>query len=171
MSLAVVFTISSCATVSSTSEFYRPLTTETFSPKPKDHPIPILGAAPKQPYTVIGRLSFQSGHGNKFMMESIRYNARKNGADAAIMLDEQSHSEQHSYTVPGYTTTTPVTTYSSGSAYGSANYFGMDGYGYATSSAYGSGVSTTYVPQYHPGYTGVRTVTIQAIDALLIRYK
>lgn len=169
--LAILSAVTACKTVSSTAEFYRPLTTDVYPPKPKDYPIPILGAPPKKPFIVLGRLSFQSGHGNKYMMEAIRYNARKNGADAAVMIDESSHTKEYTYTVPGYTTTTPVTTYSSGSAYGSANYYGSGGYGHASGSAYGSGVSTTYVPTYHPGYTGVDSVTITSIDAALIRYK
>lgn len=167
----LIISLNSCTTVSSTADFYRPLTSEVYPPKPKDYTILVLGAPPQRPYTVIGRLSFESGHGNKYMMDAIRYNARKNGADAAIMVDEAIRTEKYNYTVPGYTTTTPVTTHSSGSAYGSANYFGSGAYGHASSSVHSSATSTTYIPQYHPGHTGVKSVTIQGIDVLLIRYK
>ena len=169
--LISLFCLAGCETVSSTSQFYRPLTTDVYPPKPKDYPIPILGGPPKRPFVVIGRLQFKAGHGYKYMIDAIKYNARQNGADAVVMISEDSNTQQYNYTVPGYTTTTPVTTYSSGSAYGSANYYGSNGYGHATGSAYGSGTSTTYVPTYHPGYTGVGSVTINSIDAAMLKYK
>lgn len=165
--LICIVMLTGCETVSSTSQFYRPFTTETYPPKPKDHPIPILGAQPKRKFTVLGRLAFSAGNGYGYMIRAIEYNARKVGADAAIMLDSNSSAEQYTYTVPGYTTYQPVTTYSTGHA--NANYYGTGGYGYG--SAYGSGTSTTYVPQYHPGYTGVGTTVRHRIDALLIRFE
>jgi hypothetical protein len=161
-----------CETVSSTAEYYRPMTTQTFPPKPKDYKAPVLGTPPDRPYQVIGELSFSAGRGYGYMIKAIEYNARKAGADAAIMLSSSSSEHQYTYTVPGYTTTTPVTTYSSGSAYGSANYYGSDGYyGSGSGSAYGSSVSTTYVPVYHPGYTGIGTAVRYSIDAQMIVYK
>jgi hypothetical protein len=148
------------------------MTTQTYPPKPKDYKVPILGALPDRPYQIIGRLSFSAGYGYGYMIKAIEYNARQAGADAAIMLSSSRSEHQYTYTVPGYTTTQPVTTYSSASAYGTANYYGSYGYsGYGTSSAYGSGVSTTYVPVYHPGYTGVGTVIRHSIDAEMILYK
>ena len=101
------------------------------------------------------------------MIKAIEYNTRIHGGDAAIMLDESSDQRQYTYQVPGYTTYNPVTTYSTGSAYG--NYYGSGGYGHG--SAYGSSTSTTYVPTYNPGYTGVGTVTRHSIDAAIIKFK
>jgi hypothetical protein len=169
--LALLATLPSCETVSSTSQFYRPTTTQVYPPKSKDCPIPILGAAPKQKYEVIGRLSFSAGRGYGYMIKAIEYNARQAGADAAILVDSSSNTQQFTYRVPGYTTTQPVTTFSSGSAYGSADYYGAGGYGYGSGSAYGSSTSTTYVPVYHPGYTGVGTVVRHSIDAMMIVFK
>jgi hypothetical protein len=161
-----------CETVSSTSKFYRPLTTIVYPPKPKEQKIPILGALPKEKHEVIGQFSFSAGYGYDYMIKAIEYNARQAGADAAVMVDSSSASQQFTYTVPGYTTTQPVTTYSSGSAYGTANYYGSGGYsGYGTSSVYGSGTSTTYVPVHTPGYTGVGTSTRHSIAALMIIFK
>lgn len=159
--------VTGCETVSSTKQFYRPLTTDVYPPKPKDTPIPILGAPPDRKYVAIGRLSFSAGHGYNYMIRAIEYNARQAGADAAIMLKSSSSAHQYTYYVPGYTTYEPVTTYSSGSA--TADYYGSGGSGYGT--AYGSGTSTTYVPQYHEGYTGVGTVIRHEIDALMIRFQ
>jgi hypothetical protein len=168
---ALLAALTSCETVSSTSQFYRPTTTQVYPPKPKDYPIPILGAAPKQKYEVVGRLSFSAGRGYGYMIKAIEYNARQAGADAAILVDSSSNAQQYTYTIPGYVTTQPVTTYSTGSAYGSANYYGAGGYGHGTGSAYGSSTSTTYVPVYNPGYTGVGTVVRHSIDALMIVFK
>ena len=156
-----------CETVSSTKQFYRPLTSNVYPPKPKDYPIPVLGAAPNRKFVAIGRLSFSAGHGYNYMIRAIEFNARQAGGDAAIMVDSSSSAQQYTYQVPGYTTQQPVTTYSSGQA--TANYYGSGGYGYG--SAYGSGTSTTYVPVYHPGYTGVGTAVRHNIDAVIIKYQ
>lgn len=165
-------TLIGCENVSSTAQFYRPLTTKIYPPKPKDFKVPILGAMPKQKHEIIGRLSFSATHGYDFMMKAIEYNARQSGADVAVLVDSSSSSNQYTYRVPGYTTNEAVTTYSSGSAYGTANYYGSNGYsGYGTSSAYGSGTSTTYVPVYHEGYTGVGTTTTNSIEAVMVILK
>jgi hypothetical protein len=59
---------------------------------------------------------------------------------------------------------------STGSPYGRGHgYAPADLYGYPHNSAYGA--ATTYVPVYHPGYTGVKTVTRDSIDAEMIVYK
>lgn len=165
--LPLFLTFTGCETVSSTKQFYRPLTTEIYPPKPKDYPVPILGAAPKKKYIAIGRLQFEAGHGYKYMIRSIEYNTRQAGGDAAIMLNSGARTQQYTYYVPGYTTYDTVTTHSSGNA--TANYYGSRGYGYAT--AQGSGTSTTYVPRHVPGYTGVGTTVRHSIDALIIRYQ
>lgn len=161
--LSVISTLVGCTTVGSTSAYYRPMTTELYPQKPDDFPIPILGAAPNRPYYVIGRISFRAGEGIEYVNEALKYNARKNGADAVVIIEEGSETAQKSYYVPGYTTTTPVTTHSSGTV----NYYGYGGYG----SGNVSGSSTTYVPTYHPGHSGSRPVTIQTVDAAMIRYK
>ena len=159
--------LAGCETVRSTAQFYRPFTTDTYPPKPKDFPVPVLGAKPNRKFVALGRLTFSAGHGYGYMIRAIEYNARRVGADAAIMLYSNSTAHQYNYTVPGYTTYQPVTTYSTAQA--NANYYGSGGYGYG--SAYGSGTSTTYVPQYNPGYTGVGTVVRHHIDAVLIRFQ
>jgi hypothetical protein len=159
--------LSSCETVSSTAQFYRPFTTDTYPQKTKDYQVPILGAKPKRKFIAIGRLSFSATQGHAFMIRAIEYNARRVGADAAILIDSNSAIQHYTYNVPGYTTYQPVTTY--GTAQANASYFGSGGYGYG--SAYGTSTSTTYVPQYNPGYTGIGSVTRHYIDALLIRFK
>jgi len=169
-SMALLNALTSCETMSATSQFYRPVTTQVFPPKPKDFPIPILGAAPKKKYEVIGRLSFSAGRDYGYMIKAIEYNARQAGADAAILVDSSSTSHQYTYTVPGYVATQPVTTYTTGLAYSAGNYCGSRGYGYG-GSTYGSSTSTTYVPVYNPGYTGVGTVVRHSIDALMIVFK
>ena len=92
---ALLAALTSCETVSSTSQFYRPTTTQVYLPKPKDYPIPILGAAPKQKNEVIGRLSFSAGRGYGYMIKASEYNARQAGADVAMLFDSSSKAKQH----------------------------------------------------------------------------
>lgn len=92
--------LAGCASVESTSDFYLSYTPDIYPPKPKDYPIPILGRAPDRPYKTIGRLTFQSDQGWKFMRESMLYNARANGADAVILKSSDSRELQRFQEVP-----------------------------------------------------------------------
>ena len=58
--LVLLAGFSGCASVSSTSQFYFPVTTDVYPPKAKDIPIPILSKAPDKRHKVIGRLAFCS---------------------------------------------------------------------------------------------------------------
>jgi hypothetical protein len=162
ISIALAILLVGCATesITSTQKFYFPLSTRTYPPKPKDAKIPIIAAYPDRPYTAIGRMSFQSGHGWQWMLDAVRYNARLAGADAVVMDTANTTTHQYTYHVPGYTTYQPVTTY------GNANYYGSGGsYGYAT------GTSTSYVPEYNPGYSGVGTVLVEHANAVMIKFQ
>lgn len=97
-------------------------------------------------------------------MSCLQHNARKAGADAVILLDAHDTMHPYSYYVPGYTTTTPVTTYSSASASYYSPYSGYVGSGNA------SGVSTAYVPEYHPGYTQSGIAVRTNVNAVMIRF-
>lgn len=164
--------LAACASVADSEQFYRPVTLQKFDPKPKGYKAPILAGRPKEKYDVIGIMNFSSRYTYKFMIECLEHNARESGADAVILTSSNSSTSQESYHVSGYTTTHPITTYSQGSAYGHANYYGSNGYyGTANATAYGSSTSTTYVPVYHEGYTGVRNVTTTRMEALFIRFK
>jgi hypothetical protein len=147
--------------VSATEKFYRPYTTRTFAPKPEKHPIPIFGKPPDRPYEAIGRFTFSKGGDYDFMIEAIEHNARKVGADAAIMLASRSQPFQFAYNVPGYTTTQPVTTNLYGYSTGALGY---------TSRRY-AGTATSYVPVTHQGYTAVKTGIRHSVDAEMIVYK
>jgi hypothetical protein len=161
-----------CETVSSTAEYYRPLTTQIYPPKPDSYKVTIFGAPPKRNYEVIGRLTFNDDNGYDFMIKAIEYNARQAGADAAIMLYSSNSLEQYTYTVPGHTTHEAVTTYSSGSSYGNANLNGSDGYsGTANFNEDSFGTSTTYVPVNHPAHNEVGTRMRYYIDAEMIVFK
>lgn len=150
---------SGCLTA--TEKFYRPYTTRTYAPKSKDAPIPIFGKRPDRPYEAIGRLSFSKGGDYDFMIEAIEHNARRVGADAAIMLQSKSQPFQYSYNVPGYTTSQPVTTNLYGYSTGALGY---------TSRRY-AGSATSYVPVAHQGYTAVQTVIRHSVDAEMIVFK
>jgi hypothetical protein len=164
---AIVLFLNGCATVSSTTQFYRPATAQVYQPKPKDYDVPIFAKAPDRPYSVIGRLCFTANHGYNFMIRAIQYNARIHGGDAAIMLHEETERRPYNYYVPGYTSYVPVTTYSVGGA--NSRYCGPSGPGYR--SDYGTSTSTTYLPTFNPGYMSVGVLTLHSIDASIIRYR
>ena len=154
----------SCApSMKETEAFYRPTTLQTYPPKPEGTAIPVLGAFPKQKGEIIGRMTFSHGHGADFTNKALQHNARKAGADAVVVLQTGSETSQVPYSVPGYTTYQPVTTNSTFRA----NAYGTEGYATAT----GYGTSTTNVPVYHPGFSGVRTVVRESIDACMIKLK
>lgn len=156
--------LTACVSVRDSEQFYHPLTLRTYPAKPEKYSIPILAGPPKEKFEVIGRMSFSSGHGNKYMMECLRYNARRAGADAVILADSKTTEHPYSYYVPGYTTQQPVTSYSNASA----NFYGSGGFsGYGT--AYGT--STSYVPVYHEGYSAQGVIFRTQIDAYMIRLK
>ena len=60
-----------CASVESTTQFYMPYTTKTFPPKSPETVIPILGKAPPESYSKIGRLAFETDLGWKFLRKSM----------------------------------------------------------------------------------------------------
>lgn len=158
--LCLLAGISGCVSVSSTSQFYFPVTTDVYPPKTKKAVIPILGKAPDRPYKVIGRLSFRSDLGWKFMRESMIYNARANGADAVILKNTDS-KERVNYTqvpprmdwvpVPG-----PVVAVNSGGKK-------------CNNTSYVSYPS--YIPVFQPGYVRRWVQTIIGIDAEMIVLK
>ncbi|MEI8292371.1 MAG: hypothetical protein WCG66_00120 [bacterium] len=167
LAFALSILLCGCESVSSTSQFYRPVTARVYPPKPKDYNVPIFSKPPDRPYTEIGRLSFTATAGYDFMIKAIQYNARIHGGDAAIMLHENTEQRPYNYYVPGYTSYVPVTTYSFGAA--NSAICGPGGPGRRTE--YGTSTSTTYLPAFNPGYISVGMLTLHSIDALIIRYK
>lgn len=151
--LPAALVLTSCASVSSTSMFYLPTTTDQFPPKPKDAEIPILAKAPDRPYKTIGRLAFSTDRGWKFLRESMLYNARANGADAVILRDTSSRKEYGLVSVPPRMNWIPVP----GPVYKTKK--GTYYYG------------TNYIPDYQPGYVYPTTTTITGIDAEMIVFK
>lgn len=152
--------LSGCASVSSTSQFYFPVTTDVYPPKAKHAVIPILGKAPDKPYKVIGRLTFRSDLGWKFMRDSMIYNARANGADAVILKDANSKDRVNYTEVPPRTEWVPVP----GPVIAVNN-----GGKHCNNQSYVS--YPTYVPVFQPGYTYRWVQTIIGIDAEMIVLK
>ncbi len=146
--------LSGCASVSSTSMYYFPSTTTLYPPKPKDAPIPILGKSPDRPYKSIGKLTFSSTRGWRFLRDSILYNARANGADAAILRDTNSRQQTRLVTVPPRFNYIPVPGPVYRNKNGEVYYYG-----------------TTYIPDFQPGYVFPSTWTITSIDAEMIVFK
>jgi hypothetical protein len=150
---------SGCASVSSTSQFYFPATTDVYPPKAKDAPIPILGNAPDRRYRVIGRLSFCSDIGWRFMRDSMIYNARANGADAVILKRAESKDQLRFTEIPPHTDWIPV----SGQVVATNNGKHCGNQTYVSNPA--------YMPVYRPGYIRRWVQTIIGIDAEMIVIK
>ena len=152
---------SGCASVSSTSQFYFPVTTDVYPPKAKETAIPILGKAPDRPYKVIGRLAFRSDLGWKFMRASMIYNARMNGADAVILKSSNSKEQVNFTEVPPRTEWVavpgPVVAVNSG------------GKKCGNKQTYVS--YPNYIPVFRPGYVQRWVQTIIGIDSEMIVLK
>jgi len=146
----MALSMAACSSVSSTAAYYVSYTTRIYPAKPKDAPIPILGKAPKRPHTIIGRLSFSTARGFRFLRESMLYNARMNGADAVILNDTATWDQLGIVNVPP-----------------SVNYYPVRGpvyYGRGECARYG----TSWVPSYQPGYSYPTVRKISAIDCEMI---
>lgn len=160
--LALLAGVSGCASVSSTSQYYFPVTTDVYPPKSKETPIPILGKAPDRRYKVIGRLAFRSDLGWKFMRDSMTYNARANGADAVILKKSESKDQVRFTEVPPRTEwiSVPGQVVAVNNGGGKKNCKKQT---YVT--------SPNYIPVYHPGYVRRWIQTIIGIDAEMIVLK
>lgn len=145
--------LSGCASVSSTSAYYLPYTTDVYPPKPKDAPIPILGKAPDRGYKTIGRLAFSTSQGWRFLRESMLYNARANGADAVLLKETSSRRETAIVNVPPRFNWIPVSGPACRDKKGNVCY------------------NTTYIPDYQPGYSYPTSWTITGIDSEMIVFK
>src|SRR5690606_15030478 len=109
---ALCLLLVSCgASVQSSESYYRPTVMQTFPPKPKDAHIPILASMPKEKGGTIGIMEFSTNKGADFINKCLIHNARKNGGDAVIILAQGSSASQVPFTMPGYTTYQPQTTY------------------------------------------------------------
>lgn len=157
--LTISAVLTGCASVAATSQFYFPVTTKIYPPKPKDAPIPILGKAPDERYKVIGRLAFSSDAGWQFMRDSMVYNARANGADAVILRKAESKDHVRFSEVPPHTDWVPI-----------------PGPVVAVNSGKHCQNQTvvsypSYMPVYRPGYIYRWIQTIIGIDAEMIVVK
>ncbi len=158
IAVAAVFAtmLAGCVSVESTADFYLSYSAETFPPKPKDAPIPILAKAPAEPHKVIGRLRFRSDLGWKFMRESMLYNARVNGADAVILRSTDSREEVRFAEVPPRTDWVSVPGPVIVTKKGGQTYY----------QSY-----PRYIPVFQPGYIRRWVDTIIGIDAEMIVFK
>ena len=144
---AVLF--AGCTSVQSTAQYYMPYTTKVYPPKPPDTVIPILGKAPPEKYTTIGKLAFETDLGWKFLRKSMIYNAQVNGADAVVLKNVATREKLNTVQVPPRVDYYPVQNY----------YRGKHG------KVYGS---TQWIPFFQPGYTQQWIDQITAIDAEMI---
>jgi hypothetical protein len=149
--------LTGCETVSSTSRYFVPLTTGTFPPLPKDAPVAILGEKPERPYDTVGELVFTSEKNWPFFVRSIEYNARRHGADAAILRNRSTTTETLMVSVPPTVDYVPFVRYVLVQK-------GNDGKPVYVP-------VTDYFPIVTPGYLGENEIEITSVDALLIRFR
>ena len=101
-----------CNTLGPTSKFYHPLTTQKYPPKPNDYPIPVFDHVPDKKFTVIGRLTFRKSFnednagwnfvdGEDYMTSAVKYNARRVGADAVVMIEHYWNTDHFTIALPG----------------------------------------------------------------------
>lgn len=106
--ILALLALSGCETLDSSQRYYQPSTQQTFQAKPKDAEIPIYIALPRDPHTIIGRMEFASREGEEFMLECLRHNARRAGADAVVLLQSytgryrkgETEAQTSSHTAP-----------------------------------------------------------------------
>lgn len=148
----VMLGLGGCASVESSAQYYVAYTTRVYPPKPAEQPIPILGKFPKERYSVIGRLAFETDQGWGYLRNCMVYNAQIHGADAVVLKTVNSRRQTSLYTVPPRVDWYPATDY----------YRGRHGkvHGY-----------TNWIPYYQPGYTGAYTTDITGMDSEMIVFK
>ena len=112
LSTCLLCVFAGCNTLHSTSKFYQPLTTEKYPPKPKDYPVPVFDRAPNKKFTVIGRFIFHKRFtednagwnfvdGEDYMNSAVKYNARRAGADAVLMIKHYWSNDHFTIALPG----------------------------------------------------------------------
>ena len=140
--------------ISGTAEHYRSYTVQQFQPRPKTHPMPIFidgteeAQSLKGRVKVIGGMNWEAPSTHEFLMEALRYNARRVGADAVILLRDASRTDWMPF---NFTTTRAVTTYST----------------FVGPAGVTSGSAVTYVPVTH---TTAIPLTMTRISALMVIY-
>jgi hypothetical protein len=90
-SAGILLLLAGCASVKSTSVYYKSL--KDLPAKPLDAQIPILTNRPTRPFKVIGRLAFESDEGWNFLRKSMIYNAQIHGADAVWLKSSSTRRE------------------------------------------------------------------------------
>jgi hypothetical protein len=150
--LVAIVGFTGCASVKSTAQFYMPYTAKYYPPKDKDTPIPILGRSPREPYTAIGKLAFETDLGWNFLRKSMIYNAQMNGADAVVLKKTNSRQQTTLVNVP------PKVDY-------------VPSVGYYRDRCGKVQTYTNWIPIFQPGYTMPVTDTIMGIDSEMIVLK
>jgi hypothetical protein len=87
-SAGILLLLAGCASVKSTSVYYKSL--KHFPAKPPDAQIPILTNRPTRSFKVSGRLAFESDEGWNFLLKSMIYNAQIHGADAVWLKSSKT---------------------------------------------------------------------------------
>lgn len=99
--LIFIILVAGCVSLESTRKYYHPTSMENYSPKPLNVQVPIIEPNQiRRPYKVIGYMQFTSGYSEGFILDSVQFNARENGADAVILNQWEEESELFTSWVP-----------------------------------------------------------------------
>ncbi|MFV0415951.1 MAG: hypothetical protein ACK5NG_06245 [Chthoniobacterales bacterium] len=156
--IAAVLTVflGACTSVSDTRRFYTPTGKIFRSPKAKNTVTPILFAEPDLAYQKMGTLEFASTRPWSYFEKAIRFNAREQGADAAIIRERRVDSNITSFEVPPSVDYRPF--------WRTVYYRDNRGRLCATE-------VVDYLPVYVPGYIGQELVVTTFMKADLVVFK
>lgn len=164
LALLATALLTGCQSYTWTERYYRPYTVQQFPPVPEKVPIPLLDRNPREPFTTLGRLTFTAHGTADYMLKAVEHNARKVGADAAVVksLDRTEHPWER--WVPPQTHYHPVTYYQEvRTTHGKKH---KDDPCERTTYS-----TTTWVPEFEPGRMEYGVDVSHSIDAYLIRFK
>ncbi|MFV0337969.1 MAG: hypothetical protein ACK5LK_06970 [Chthoniobacterales bacterium] len=156
LSTALIFLVGACASVSETRIFYTPTGKAFRPPKDKKAVIPILFAEPDLAYQKLGTLKFASTQPWSYFEKALRFNAREQGADAAIIRKRTIDRNVSYYRVPPSVDYQPI--------WRTVYYRDRKGHLRVTD-------VVDYFPIFRPGYIGQNVVTSISMDADLIFFK
>lgn len=161
LTLMAACLLTACQSYTWTERHYRPYTAQQFPPVPPKVPVPLLDKKPEAAHTTIGRLRFSASASAEYMFKAVEHNARKVGADAAVISRLSRTEQPWQQWVPPQTVYHPITHVEE-----VRTQCDNDKKPHRTTYSH-----TTWVPELQPGYMDYGVDVTHSIDAYMIRYK
>lgn len=160
----LAFLLVGCRSYTWTERYYRPHTAQQFPPVPANVPIPILDKSPSEPHTTVGRLSFTAHCGADYMLKAVEHNARRVGADAAVITSLDGRERPWELWVPPRTVYQPLT-------YVEEVQTTRRGHKKKEECERTTYTRTAWVPEWQPGHVQYGVDVVHSVDAYMIRFK